>query len=116
MCLAPWGRMQILVRHDGTIHGSEQLIAMTQATIEDVLQRFAEHITTVECHYADENHAGDIRCSLEVRFEGKKPIGCTQHASDLPVALESAAETMARMLDHQLGRIRDSLGAPSRTW
>jgi|GEM_PF-6830378 len=88
---------------------------MTQATIEDVPHRFAEHITTVECHFADENHAGDIRCSLEVRFEGKKPIGCTQHAADLPVALESAAETMARMLDHQLGRIRDSLGAPSRT-
>ncbi|CAN5732286.1 HPF/RaiA family ribosome-associated protein [soil metagenome] len=107
--------MKILVRHDGTIHGSEQLTAMAEATIEDALRRFSDHITTVECHFADENHAGEIRCSLEVRFEGKKPIGCTQHGTDLPVALEAAAETMARMLDHQLGRIRDGLGAPERT-
>ncbi len=114
MRIAELQPMQIHVRHDGAIQGSEQLTAMATATIEDTLRRFAEHITTVECHFADENHAGDIRCSLEVRFEGKKPIGCTQHAGDLSVALESAAETMARMLDHQLGRIRDGLSAPDR--
>ncbi len=101
--------MNILVRHDGTIHGSESLTALAETTIQDVLVKYAEHITTVECHFADENGpkvGGDIRCSLEVRFEGKKPIGCTAHATDLPVALESAAEKMVRMLEHQLGRIR----------
>ena len=84
---------------------------MTTATVEAVLERHAEHITTVEVHFADENShktdGGDIRCSIEIRFEGKKPIGVTHHAGDLPVALEAAAEKAARMLDHQLGRIRD---------
>lgn len=56
----------------------------------------------------------DIRCSIEVRFEGKTPIGVTHHASDLPVALETAAEKMARMLDHQLGRIRHQAMPSSR--
>jgi ribosome-associated translation inhibitor RaiA len=107
--------MQVLVRHDSTIEGSAKLTDMTVATIEDVLARFAEHVTTVEVHYADENGpkggGGDIRCTLEVRFEGRKPVAVTHHASDLPVALEAAAEKMVRMLDHQLGRIRDEANA-----
>jgi ribosome-associated translation inhibitor RaiA len=105
--------MQILVRHDGTIQGSERLTEMASATIESVLARFVENITTVEVHFADENGkktgGDDIRCSIEVRFEGRKPIGVNHRASDLQVALEVAAEKMARMLDHQLGRIRDAL-------
>jgi hypothetical protein len=107
--------MQILVRHDDTIRGSDRLTQMVSATIESVLARFAVNITTVEVHFADENGkksgGDDIRCSLEVRFEGRKPIGVTHHASDLEVALEVAAEKMARMLDHQLGRVRDQLPA-----
>ena len=107
--------MQILVRHDDTIQGSERLTELTTASVESALARFAEHITTVEVHFADENGkktgGDDIRCSIEVRFEGRKPTGVSHHASDLEVALDTAAEKMARMLDHQLGRIRDQLGA-----
>jgi ribosome-associated translation inhibitor RaiA len=103
--------MQVLVRHDDTIRGSEQLTAMTTATIEDVLSRYAEHITTVEVHYADENAGkggdNDVRCSVEVRFEGRPPTGVTNHSNDLTVALEGAAEKMVRSLDHHLGRIRE---------
>ncbi|HEY0191413.1 MAG TPA: HPF/RaiA family ribosome-associated protein [Kofleriaceae bacterium] len=99
--------------------GSQQLTELTTSTIEAVLANFATHITTVEVHYADENGQGrggdDLRCSIEVRFEGKKPIGVTHHASDLTVALEAAAEKMARMLDHQLGRIRDQLVSEQRS-
>jgi ribosome-associated translation inhibitor RaiA len=110
--------MNVLVRHDDTIRGSDRLTEMTIATIESTLARFVENITTVEVHFADENGTksggDDIRCSIEVRFEGKKPVGVTHHASDLEVALEAAAEKMARMLDHQLGRIRESLPADVR--
>jgi ribosome-associated translation inhibitor RaiA len=109
--------MQVLVRHDDTIRGSERLTEMATATIEGALARFVDNITTVEVHFADENGkktgGDDIRCSIEVRFEGRKPIGVNHHASDLEVALEAAAEKMARMLDHQLGRIRDLLPADS---
>jgi ribosome-associated translation inhibitor RaiA len=105
--------MQVQVRHDDTIRGSDRLTEMTTATIEAALAPFIENITTVEVHFADENGrktAGDdIRCSIEVRFDGRKPVGVTHHASDLEVALDVAADKMARMLDHQLGRIRDRL-------
>ena len=107
--------MQVQVRHDDTIRGSDRLTDMATATVEDVLGRFADQITTVEVHFADENGkkvgGDDIRCSIEVRFEGRKPTGVTHHASDLGVALEVAAEKMARALDHQLGRIRDQIAA-----
>lgn len=86
---------------------------MASATVEDALARFSDQITTVEVHFADENGkkvgGDDIRCSIEVRMEGRKPTAVTHHASDLAVALEVAAEKMARSLDHQLGRIRDQL-------
>jgi len=105
--------MQVQVRHDDTVRGSERLIELTTATIESALAAFAENITTVEVHFADENGpragADDIRCSIEVRFGGRKPVGVTHHASDLEVALDVAADKMARMLDHQLGRIRDQI-------
>jgi ribosome-associated translation inhibitor RaiA len=105
--------MQILVRHDDTIRGSDSLTEMVTASIESALARFAEHITTVEVHFADENGkkigGDDVRCSIEVRFEGRKPTAVTHHASDLEVALDTAADKMARSLDHQLGRIRDQV-------
>ena len=103
--------MQVIVRHDDTIQGSERLTEITASTIETALDRHSAHITTVEVHYADENGkksgGDDIRCSIEVRFEGRKPTAVTHHSSDLLVALDSAADKMARMLDHQLGRVRD---------
>ncbi len=105
--------MQVLVRHDDTIQGSERLTEQVEAAIEAALARFGEAITTVEVHFADENGkkkgGDDIRCSIEARFTGRKPIGVTHHASDLLVALDAAAEKMAAVLDHQLGRIRDQL-------
>ena len=108
--------MQVLVRHDDTIQGSDRLTTLTTAAVESALARFTEHITTVEVHYADENGkkigGDDIRCTIAVRFEGRKPTAVSHHASDLVVAIDTAAEKMARMLDHQLGRIRDQMMPP----
>ncbi len=114
---APLSSMQVHVHHDSTIHGSAKLIEMVTASVEGALERFAEHITTVEVHLADENGkkvgGDDIRCTVEIRFEGRKPTAVTHHASDLMVAVDAAAEKVARTLDHQLGRIRDQIATPS---
>lgn len=105
--------MQVQVRHDDTIRGSDRLTAKATAAIEAELGRFADQITTVQVHFADENGqktAGDdIRCSIEVRVEGRKPTAVSHHASDLEVALQTAAEKMVRALEHQLGRVRDQI-------
>lgn len=103
--------MQIQIRHDDTLNAREEVQTQIRATIEGVLARFAINITTVEVHLADENKlktgGNDIRCTLEVRLEGRPPAAVTHHASDLYIAVDAAAEKMERMLDHQLGKLRD---------
>jgi ribosome-associated translation inhibitor RaiA len=103
--------MQVLVRHDDTIRGSDRLTELATMTVESALDRFAEQITTVEVHFADENGTktggDDIRCSIEVRVEGRKPTAVSHHAADLEVALETAAQKMARSLERQFGRINN---------
>ncbi|MDB4961247.1 MAG: ribosomal subunit interface protein [Myxococcales bacterium] len=103
--------MQVLVRHDDNIKGSDKLTEIVTTAVEGGLERFRERITSVEVHFADENGpkrgGDDIRCTVEVRVEGHGATAVKHHASDLEVALDAAVEKMARMLDHQLGRIRD---------
>jgi ribosome-associated translation inhibitor RaiA len=103
--------MQVQVRHDDNIQGGEKLIASVTAAVEGGLDRFRDVVKTVEVHLADENgpKAGgdDIRCTVEVRVEGRPPVAVKHHASDLDVAVEAAVEKMSRMLESQLGRLRD---------
>ena len=105
--------MHIEIRHDDTIKAGEEVRTHIRATLEDVLARFAEHITSVEVHLADENHekkgGDDVRVTVQVKFEGRPATAVTHHASDLYISVDSAAEKMARSLEHQLGRARDSM-------
>ena len=101
--------MQVQIRHDENLPGDRNDWITTQ--VEGALERYGEQITTVEVHFADENGPknadGDIRCTLEVRPSGFKPIAVTAHGSDMPGALDAALEKIERMLDSQLGRVRD---------
>lgn len=101
--------MDIQIRHDSNIPGdiNDRLVPI----IEDVLSRYSAQITTVEVHLADENgpkHAeGDIRCTIEVRVEHRKPTAVTAHANDVFTAVNAAAEKMLHKLDTDLGKLRD---------
>lgn len=103
--------MDIQIRHDATISGSENLAERIRAAIEDALGRYQDRITTVEVHSKDENgpkRGGDeYRVSLEVHVKGRKPIGITHKDVDLMLAVERAAEKMARMLDEQFEKQRE---------
>ena len=101
--------MQIQIRHDENLRGDKN--GWIAATVRDALERYGEQITTVEVHLADEdgqkNSDGAIRCSLEVRAAGFKPIAATAHANDVGMALEAALGKIERHLESQLGRVRD---------
>ena len=103
--------MQVQIRHDDNIQGSDRLSTIVTAAVEGGLDRFRDQITTVEVHLADENGSktggDDIRCTVEVRVEGRPPVAVKHHASDLEVAVEAAVDKMARMLDSQLGKQRE---------
>jgi len=109
--------MQVLVRHDHTIHGGERLTEIVTAAVEGGLERFRTAITSVEVHLADENgpKAGgdDIRCTLNVHVTGRPAVAVKHHASALEVAVEAAVEKMAHMLESQLGKLREHTPAKS---
>lgn len=101
--------MDIQIRHDDNIPGdiNDRLLPI----IRDAFERYSSQITTVEVHLADENgpkkSEGDIRCSIEVRVQNRKPTAVTANANDVWTAVDAAADKMLKKLDHEIGRLRD---------
>jgi ribosome-associated translation inhibitor RaiA len=103
--------MQVLVRHDNTISGGEQFSADVTSVIESSLLRFTDQISRTEVHFADENGPkggeDDIRCTIEVRVEGRQPTAVTAHSSSVMAALDTAVEKLVHVLEHQLDKRRE---------
>jgi ribosome-associated translation inhibitor RaiA len=103
--------MQIQVNTDHNLKGHESPAATVQATVENALRRFSDHITRVEVHLADENadkHGrDDKRCMMEVRLEGRQPIAVTHHAATVGQAIDGAADRLVHLLEHTLGRLHN---------
>ncbi len=104
--------MKIILNTDRHIPGHARIEALVTAAIESEIGRFGGQITRVEVHLGDENAKksgpDDKRCTLEVRLEGRAPVAVTHHAENVDLAVEGAAEKMARLLDRTLDRLRDT--------
>ncbi len=103
--------MKIQLNTDAHINGTEQLAAKVGATVKQALERFSKHVTRVEIHLSDESgdKSGqhDQRCMLEARLEGRQPVAVTDQASTLELAVQGAAQKLARLLESTLGRLQD---------
>lgn len=104
--------MQIKINTDSNIEGHEALAGQVRSVVEIALSRFSNHITRVEVHLSDENSDkkggnNDMRCMMEARIEGRKPIAVNHHAATLDQALDGAADKLCRMIESTLGRLRD---------
>lgn len=102
--------MKIQVNTDHTITSDDRLITYVSELIEHSLKRHASHITRVEVHLSDVN-AGktgpdDKRCAIEVRLEGRQPLGATDNANSVDAAVRGAAEKVGRQMDSALGKGR----------
>lgn len=84
--------------------------AQLSAIIEKELRRFSDNITRVEVHTGDEDghkeSMNDIRCTIEVRPEGFKPVVATNFANTLNEAVSGAAEKLKGSLDSLYGKLR----------
>lgn len=74
--------MQIQINVDRNIEGHEALTAQVSGAVQSALSRISEHITRVEVHLSDENSNkkggnDDMRCVMEARVEGHRPIAVT---------------------------------------
>lgn len=45
-----------------------------------------------------------MRCMIEAHLEGRQPIAVTDQAATLDQAIDGAADKLARLIDHTLGR------------
>ena len=103
--------MQIQINTDHNIEGREALSAHIRTVVERALTRSREHITRVEVHVTDSNGPktgpNEMRCTMEARLERHQPIAVTDEAATLHQAVDGAADKLARLVAHTLGRLRD---------
>lgn len=107
--------MQIQLNTDGHIEGHEALSNHVSGTLQHALSHFSDHITRVEVHLSDENSdkkggKDDIRCVLEARLEGRKPIAVTHHEATVHQAIDGAADKLHRLIESTLGRLHNHRG------
>ncbi len=103
--------MLIQINTDDNVDQSDTLTKRIEATVGDILGRFADHVTRVEIHLSDENSdkkAGnsDMRCLLEARLAGRQPVAVTDEAATVEQAVDGAVRKMRRSLDSTLGRLQ----------
>jgi ribosome-associated translation inhibitor RaiA len=103
--------MQIQVNTDHTIEGHEALADQIRGVVENALSRMSDRITRVEVHLTDESgpksRANNKRCMMEARLEGRQPIAVTDEAATVDVAVNGAADKLARLIEHTLGKLHD---------
>jgi ribosome-associated translation inhibitor RaiA len=104
--------MQIQVNTDHTIEGHEALAAQIRGVVESALSRMSDHITRVEVHLTDESgpksRENNKRCMMEARLEGHQPIAVTDEAATVDLAVDGAADKLARLIEHTLGKLHVS--------
>jgi ribosome-associated translation inhibitor RaiA len=98
--------MQVQLNSDKNIVGSPGLQEYVQNTLEQELKYLTKEITRVEVHLNDENSAkngaADKRCLLEARVAGMQPISVEGRAPSLDLAINGAAEQLARAVKNAL--------------
>ena len=103
--------MQIQINTDHNLKGREALFAHIRTVVERAMGHEGEHITRVEVHLADENGpksgAQDMRCAMEARLEHHPPLAVTFEAATVHQAIDGAADKLARLVEHTLGRLQD---------
>lgn len=105
--------MQVQVNTDNHVEGREKLIEHVEGVIRDAVDSYADDVTRVEAHLGDVNSseksgAADMRCLFEARVAGQKNIVVQHRADSLHLAIEGAADMLAKALDSALGKVKDA--------
>lgn len=104
--------MQIQVNTDHHVKGGDLLRQHVESLLNDALNSFKDQVTRVEVFISDENsHKGgddDLRCTMEARIRGLKPIAVTHHAENINVAIDGAADRITRSVRKTVEKRRDA--------
>ncbi|CAN5875025.1 hypothetical protein BH23GEM9_BH23GEM9_07800 [soil metagenome] len=107
--------MQIQVNTDRHIEGGEALETSVRDVVAGAIERFSDRITRLEIHIADVNSGvrsgpDDIRCTMEARVAGMRPLTVTHNAGTVDQAVAGAAAKLQKTLRRTLERQRQTKG------
>ena len=101
--------MQIQLNADNRLVGSDELAVQLDGKIHGALDRFTDRITRVEVHLNDLNSGkssgDDKRCRMEARVVGRQPVSVMHAAPTVALAIDGAADKLARALDRVFGKL-----------
>lgn len=101
--------MQVQVNASNGIENKETLERWADEFLNDALARFRQEITRVEVQLSDENSgkkgAGNKRCMLEARLNGRDPLAVNHHGDTQDEAFRGATQKLVRLLEHTLGKL-----------
>lgn len=90
--------MKIQFNTDKTMNGDNRHEAYVTTRVSHELERFQSHITRIEVFLTDQNGIKegrhDIKCTLEARLEGRKPIAVTNQSDSMELALSGALDKL----------------------
>lgn len=101
--------MQIQLNTDKNVVGSDDLALQLEGKIRAALGHLSDRITRVEVHLSDVNggktSGDDKRCMIEARVAGRQPMSVTHEAPTVTLAIDGAADKLARALDSEFGKL-----------
>jgi hypothetical protein len=101
--------MHIQVNTDRNIHGDQRLEELAEQIVTQAVANLAPRLTRVEVHLQDENaHKSgpdDIRCQIEARPEGMRPVSVSHNDENIETALRGAARKLKALLDSEFGKL-----------
>jgi len=104
--------MQVQLNTDKHIKGDDALAGWVERELKDKLARHREHITRVEVHLSDASptrHGPDDKCcKLEARLTGRQPVLASHEAATVAEAFRGALDKLLRVIDTQLGRVKEA--------
>lgn len=92
---------------DNHLDGDAAVSEKVEAIVRKRLARVEGRLSRVEVHIGDVNGpkgGDDIRCAVELRPTGMKPISATHEAANLEAATASAVDKALAGLDRQVGK------------
>lgn len=100
--------MKVIVNTDHGIHGTRARSGWARAVVSDELKHLGNHLTRIEMHLGADSGVAksppDIRCMLEARIEGRRPVAVTLHERSLDRAVRGAARKLHHLVEHAIER------------
>lgn len=101
--------MQFQINTDHNIQGDIRVAEVAEQIVTAALAPLVGRLSRVEVHLNDVNAqkggADDIRCVVEARPEGMKPLAVTHHDATVEAALKGGARKLRALLDREFGKL-----------